>query len=432
MKVGVLRIKLADNLVPPVDNSLPLYLGGNNLRIGTDGYRHTDAGELWLRRIEAHKLGVRAGDKLGFFEQAAGVKLGPVLGILTAGQGRVPGNREMFRFVQNAASSSGMLSYVFVPEDVMWRRGLVRGYQYRRGQWRESWFPLPDVVYNRVPNRRLEESISVRQLKRRLRTSQIPYFNPSYLNKYDLYRILRQETRLKPYLPWTKQVANLGDVRIALRRFGVVYLKPKYAFAGKGIMQVRVSNNGWIIRYRTVGRNKQIRAATWTQLSSILSRSLGNKAYIVQQGIVLARFRGRIFDVRLLAQKNGSGKWQVSGMGVRVAGVGGITTHVPNGGYVAAIEQVLPVVFGDRWQEIQTRIYQLAMQVVPCIEKGMRTSFGEMSMDIGVDRQGHPWFFEANAKPMRFDEHRIRQRGLQNLVAYSKYLAGVGTGGEIL
>ncbi len=36
---------------------------------------------------------------------------------------------------------------------------------------------------------------------------------------------------------------------------------------------------------------------------------------------------------------------------------------------------------------------------------------------------GYPWFFEANAKPMRFDEPGIRRKGLQTMTAYVRYLA---------
>ncbi|HBK86972.1 MAG TPA: hypothetical protein DDZ53_13170, partial [Firmicutes bacterium] len=117
----------------------------------------------------------------------------PVLGILTAGRGRVPGNREMFRFVQEACQTAGLISYVFTPEYVNWERGVVMGYRYQQGRWRASQFPLPNVVYNRVPNRKLESNEQVRLAKRRLRARGIPYYNASYLNKYDLYRVLQSD-----------------------------------------------------------------------------------------------------------------------------------------------------------------------------------------------------------------------------------------------
>ncbi len=354
----------------------------------------------------------------------------PVLGILTAGRGRVPGNREMFRFVQEACQTAGLISYVFTPEYVNWERGVVMGYRYQQGRWRASQFPLPNVVYNRVPNRKLESNEQVRLAKRRLRARGIPYYNASYLNKYDLYRVLQSDPVVREHLPWTRLVRSRADIESGLRQFGSIYLKPRHAFAGKGIFRVSLQGNGWSFRYRQKGTNREVRGTSRLELWQLLDHQMAGRSYIVQQAISLARYKGRAFDVRLLAQKNGSGQWQMSGMGIRVAGKGSITTHVPNGGYIATAEEVLPVVFGADAESVRDNASRLAMLIAPKVELGYKGLFGEMSMDIGLDIQGHPWFFEANAKPMRFDERRIRRAGLKTLVAYTRYLAGRADGGR--
>jgi len=386
-----------------------------------------DTAELVLHRTAARQMGLRDKEKIAYYRQGKTVKTGPVVGILTAGQGVVPGNREMFRFVQRACQQAGLVAYVFTPADVDWTRNVVRGYQYRQGRWQSRRFPLPDVVYNRVPNRQLERGSAVRLVKQRLRSRGIPYYNSHYLNKYDLYRILR-DTEVEPHLPWTRSVSKTSDIAGALRRFGSVYLKPKHAFAGKGILRVDLRPSGWTLRYR-MGRNREVNGSTLAALWPVLHRHMGGKGYVVQQAIPLARYQGRAFDVRLLAQKNEAGYWQVTGMGIRVAGKGSITTHVPNGGFIASADKVIPEVFGSQAAEVRENVVRLALMVAPIVEKSSRGLFGEMSMDIGIDRQGWPWFFEANAKPMRFDESGIRRRGLATLVAYAKYLAGVPEGG---
>ncbi|NLW16959.1 MAG: YheC/YheD family protein [Firmicutes bacterium] len=347
----------------------------------------------------------------------------PILGILTAGKGPVPGNREMFRFVQQACREAGLTAYVFTPDQVNWSRGVVRGYRYVGGRWRAGNFPLPQVVYNRVPNRQLEASAAVKQVKRRLLTRGIPYYNARFLNKYDLYRMLTKEAAIRPHLPWTNLVRRRDDIKAALKQFGRVYLKPRHAFAGQGIMTVELRGNDWELRYRQGNANRVIRGSALGELWSRLERRMGKQSYIVQQAIPLARYRGRTFDIRLLAQKNGAGQWQVTGMGVRVASKGGITTHVPNGGYIASAADVLPAVFGAEADRVREKVALLAMQIAPAVEKGYGGLFGEMSMDIGLDNNGHPWFFEANAKPMRFDEPGIRRKGLQTMTAYVRYLA---------
>lgn len=354
----------------------------------------------------------------------------PVLGILTAGKGQVPGNREMFRFVQMACREAGLTAYVFTPAQVNWSRGIVKGYRYLQGRWQAGQFPLPQVVYNRIPNRQLEASREVQLVKRRLRAKGIPYYNAGYLNKYDLYQLLKDDPQVQPYLPWTRLVRRRSDIQSALQQLGCVYLKPRHAFAGKGIMRVALRGNAWSLRYRQDDVNKESRGSSVGELWPKLEQKMGRQSYIVQQAIQLAQYKGRTFDVRLLAQKNGVGQWQVSGMGVRVASKGGITTHVPNGGYIAPAAEVFANVFGANAASVHERVSRLAMMVALAVERKSQGLFGEMSMDIGLDASGHPWFFEANAKPMRFDEKGIRQVGLKTLTAYVQHLAsGAGERG---
>lgn len=48
---------------------------------------------------------------------------------------------------------------------------------------------------------------------------------------------------------------------------------------------------------------------------------------------------------------------------------------------------------------------------------------GEMSMDLGVDENGGLWFFEANSRPMKFDEPAIRKLSLERIFHYGQHLA---------
>jgi hypothetical protein len=57
------------------------------------------------------------------------------------------------------------------------------------------------------------------------------------------------------------------------------------------------------------------------------------------------------------------------------------------------------------------------------IEKAAGQTLGEMSMDLGVDRDGALWFFEANSKPMKFDEPHIRKKSLEQIIHYCMYLS---------
>ena len=159
-------------------------------------------------------------------------------------------------------------------------------------------------------------------------------------------------------------------------------------------------------------------------LKNKLRLLIGNEQYIAQQGISLPRYQKRPFDLRVLVQKNGKGRWSITGIGARVAGSRSITTHVPRGGTIEDPQMLLQHVFGvDTAAIILRQASKTALTIAKQIEKGQRTRLGEMSMDLGVDAQGHLWFFEANAKPMKFDEPHIREKSLENTVLYCKFLA---------
>ena len=111
-------------------------------------------------------------------------------------------------------------------------------------------------------------------------------------------------------------------------------------------------------------------------------------------------------------------------MGVRVAGERAISTHVPMGGHIEKIDTVLQSVFGSETDRIKERIEQVGIRTARWIENQQNALLGEMSMDLGIEKDGSLWIFEANSKPMKFDEPNIRRRSLRRLIEYSLYLSG--------
>jgi hypothetical protein len=147
------------------------------------------------------------------------------------------------------------------------------------------------------------------------------------------------------------------------------------------------------------------------------------KEYIMQQGITLTTYKRRPYDLRVLVQKNALGAWSVTGIGARVAGKLSITTHVPRGGSIDDPLKLLTLAFGQKEaSNIMKRTKRAAIIIAKQIEKSSGHTLGEMSMDLGVDTSGRIWFFEANSKPMKFDEPDIRKKSLERIIHYGVYL----------
>ncbi len=202
-----------------------------------------------------------------------------------------------------------------------------------------------------------------------------------------------------------------------LLAYPFLYLKPIRGKAGKGIMRVsrisggRSKGNSYELSIQNKTKSHISRYSTVSELWTEIQRQINSKEYIMQQGIVLSSYKQRPFDLRVLVQKNGKGRWTITGIGARLAGKSSITTHVPRGGSIDNPVKLLNSSFGTAGSKrIIREARKTALIIAKQIEKSYGYSLGEMSMDLGVDQIGHIWFFEANSKPMKFDEPPIRKK----------------------
>ncbi|MFB6367153.1 YheC/YheD family protein [Paenibacillus elgii] len=358
----------------------------------------------------------------------------PTLAILThSDETRLfRGNQENFIDLIQTGAERGVLVYVMTTTDFKLSGHKAVGYTYNAADktWRRRLFPAPHVIYNRIPYRKFELLPEVQQvIQTCMRQRRIRFFNPSFFNKWTLFEWLNHAKKTRGYIPVTKRLSSGEELDKLLAEYPFLYLKPIRGKAGKGIMKVSRSlldtkskifelsiqekTKSHISRYPSVSR-------LWSEVQGLI----GSKDYIIQQGIPLSSYKQRPFDLRVLVQKNGKGLWSVAGIGARLAGKLSITTHVPRGGSIDDPAKLLTYSFGGPGsRRIITRAKKAALIIAKQIEKSSGHMLGEMSMDLGVDQEGHIWFFEANSKPMKFDEPPIRKKSLENLILYSIYLS---------
>ena len=251
-------------------------------------------------------------------------------------------------------------------------------------------------------------------------------FNPSFFNKWELFEWLSDSLVTKRYIPSTRRMVSVTGLGRMIHQYPYLYLKPVSGKAGKGIMTLRMEGGKTLpyrLRIQQKKKSSTYSCATINKLWSRILKESGGEKYIAQQGINLASYEERQFDLRALVQKNGSGHWTVTGIGARVAGSRSITTHVPRGGSIEDPEKLLQHAFGpDRARQLLSKARAACVQLAKQVETASGLTYGEMSMDLGVDVEGELWFFEANAKPMKFDEPHIRKKSLERIFHYGSYL----------
>lgn len=357
----------------------------------------------------------------------------PVVAVLTV-EGdfkQFKGNRANFRDIVKTGKELDYPVYVVTTKDLNLSASRVQGYQYFQEEkcWKKQWLPLPDVVYNRIPFREDERKPGVRRkIDECLQHDTIQIYNPFFFNKWRLFDWLRKNRSTRSLVPDTKRLLSSKTLAKMLEDFDCLYLKPESGKAGKGIMLLEL-NEEHVKPYRLTIQGKRRKNVVFrTSNLSVLWRRIkaeaGDVPYIIQEGIELASYKDRHFDIRVLVQKTGKGLWKVTGYGARLAGPKRITTHVPQGGSVEEAEKMMEPFFGpDMTNFLINRLKMNSLLIAKQIEKGCGYLLGEMSMDLGIDISGKIWFFEANAKPMKFDEPHIRKKSLERIFQYCHYLS---------
>ncbi len=356
-------------------------------------------------------------------------KVGPFIAILTSGS-RKPfgGNHRNFADLARMGRNMGVTVFVLTPQGIGSGpsvTGYLLDHHSPQISWRAARLPFPNVIYNRIPSRITEKSPEVQQAIRRIQ--QIPgiyLFNPGFFDKWTLFKQLSRSPLLKDHLPDTVKFDSPLQLMEMTSNHPVLYFKPIEGKAGIKMMRLVKHKKYYEFTFQTTSQKRRFQVKTLKEVWLLYNRLKLKSDYILQQGIPLAKYRGNPFDIRILLQKNGYGQWNLTGMGVRVAGTKAITTHVPMGGRIENIDTVLDEVFGKAKNTIKEKIEHLGIRTARFIEIQQQSMLGEMSMDLGIESDGTLWFFEANSKPMKFDEPAIRERSLRRIIEYSLYLSG--------
>ncbi|MDI3256316.1 MAG: YheC/YheD family protein [Kyrpidia sp.] len=296
-----------------------------------------------------------------------------------------------------------------------------REYRWNGRNWIASEFTGAEAVYNRVPHRRFEADPIFHSATTFLKERGIALWNPGFLCKDRVVHCWLSHPDLALRVPETHRwPLPLSALQVS----GEWMLKPCDGRIGDGIIHVaRLSDRKFLWRWQNRGQTETGRGDV-QRCRAFLNRRTCGRPYLVQSKIPLATWRNLAFDLRMLWQKDALGRWRHRGVGARVAGKGRITTHVPWGGRVADPVLVLRDVFGTRAEKVLEEAMAVASLAVNHLDGADGGRWGEMSVDLGCDSGGNCWLFEANAKPMRFDEPSIREAHLHGVFETANWAAG--------
>ena len=275
--------------------------------------------------------------------------LGPLIGIFTSGftsflMKPIGERSAFFSKLLSLQSSLGVIPFVFGEKHIDWENGLVKGHFYIRNQWETHIVPLPNVIYDRLPNRRSERKAGYQEIKTRLQKQYgIPWYNPGFFNKLDVFERLENDDEAIRYLPETHPFQSFSQIERMMSKYGHVFIKPKNGSLGLGVHQFTFNRKTeeYLCRFQDrTGTNRLIKSSSFEKLlQKVLPAKILNRM-IIQQGINLLKSGDRAVDFRVHTNKDEKGEWQVSAIAAKVAGEGSVTTHLHNGGKVKSLSEI--------------------------------------------------------------------------------------------
>lgn len=314
---------------------------------------------------------------------------------------------------------------MFSPSGVNWADCTVSGLAFNVAvkTWKQGQTPFPDVIYDRaVFGSRQKEKLLAEPVRKRLKKEfKIPFINNvNSFDKWKTYQTLSNYPELNKYLPDTRLYRDTADLAHLLGKYETVYIKPSSGSYGENIFTVKqAQEDKYLFSYREKGRNFQELLTMEEFNNKFINGKLAGKNVIVQQGITLASFKGRPFDLRVRTQKDGSGKWNVIEKLVRIAAPGSVVTNISSGGNKGKFNKVISLIFSGDKTRMNRAIHSLVYASCSRLEQNYG-QLGEIGFDIALEHGGKLWLLEANTKPAN---DPIGHNFFVNPVKYAKYLS---------
>lgn len=359
------------------------------------------------------------------------LRIGPVIGILTTGF--FGNSSKPFGYLSNlyknfilSGSSYHPFMYVFTPNMIDWNKKCVNGWYYRNNRWSRITSPIPNVIYERSPNRKAESIYGIKSCIKHLKNvGNIHIFNQGFFNKWSIHQLLNNHPRTAQYIPETTLSPSISTLQNMLEKHSMVYLKPSSGSLGLGIFRItRNPKEGYFCRFNQANKNVLHR---FTSIEKLINHYFGKsdrfKNYIVQQGIRLIKIKDNPVDFRVHMNKDYTGNWKVVAIGTKAAGNGCVTTHMRTGGTVIPTDDLFRHTFGNDASKMKAQLERASITIAETLEKQMGTPLGELGLDMGIDQNRNIWMFESNSKPGRhiFVHPTLKEAGRKSARCITEY-----------
>ncbi|HQD17472.1 MAG TPA: YheC/YheD family protein [Bacillota bacterium] len=347
----------------------------------------------------------------------------PVLGVLFSSRdwrGFLSGTgKERLDLYLKAAQNRGLRICFFRVEDIDLKSMKVRAtVRTKNDRWLKVNMRLPQVIHNRTVHR----VGTAEGVLKTLESRGIIIFNSwNNYGKLRIHRYIYSNPVLRRYLPETCRFTQSNLKRFL--EYNSFFVKPDRGSVGRGVIKVsRLFANRWIVTRQVKDRTSTDLVRT-DSLYRLLNKYTGRRRHLLQEAIKLLTYKGSPIDIRVAAQRDGSGKWQITGMAAKAARKGGYLTNVFQGGTVIRLDEL----FTEPMHRAVTRaLSNAALEIAEHLSRRL-PHLADVGFDFGISRDGKVYFIEMNFRDQRYSLMLAQMpdayyRAYDNPVAYGQYL----------
>lgn len=215
----------------------------------------------------------------------------------------------------------------------------------------------------------------------------------NFINKWNMYRIMKQSGPEHFLLPQTEQLTEETFLHL-IKQFGSVFVKSSASWGGKNIGRARAVNGRYI--WHVQGNAAELFKSAESLCPEVLNFAAEGD-FIVQQEAPLVRFGERPFDIRTHLQKDVDGQWLYAGDLIRLGGKDSVVSNIAiSNGEVLPTSKVLNSLFplSSRQEKILHALKTASFEICRVLDH--YHPFLETGIDFGLDEEGNLWLIEVN------------------------------------
>lgn len=192
--------------------------------------------------------------------------------------------------------------------------------------------------------------------------------------------------------------SSLEQLTRFVRRYRLVFVKPRFGSKGDDIISISRTKRGLRCAYYTARRKQEIIYATVADALAAINKPIGNKRFVIQQGIGIDRYNDAPFIFRVIMLDDGK-QWQWVHKAVLAAPESDIA-NTTQGGSNWKIVDLLEQIYGaSKARDLFEELQQVSFESVNHLDTLFPGKLMEVAFDFVLNRRQRMKILEINTLP---------------------------------